>query len=280
MPTVEAIMSSIMLRYFTLIHERDGSTYSTAGSSDGDMLYRAIARQEIGDPTEEQAIKEAVLYWVLHVRSNREHPQRDWYFACEQSFYKATRSELFSALHGPDLAGRLPEVVEVIGQALNIQLTVVNNYTATGKASGFVYCGGSMGGTPCLVLQRPSLSRNSFLYSSLIPDTSGKALVERLQMLKAENHGGLHMRQIGWAHAEDEAGVPSFAQYNEWRFQSPFAPLSLRNPLNRLDVFKVVVNFPRQIRPAIELLKHVLDLAPNQRERAKVTPMCTVHKDS
>lgn len=165
---------------------------STSSSTDGCTLYRALARLLAHDPGRFASIRDEIIRAATYCRYNNKHPSHEasgcWEAALRLNNHSGC-SELYAAFESPDLACGI--VLEAIAQLLNIDLRV---YSMTargwkGAASGeLVETYGDREAKPVAVLRQfpdPPSQRwhgiGTIQFSSLLPDQSGKALVEYLQ---------------------------------------------------------------------------------------------------
>ncbi|KAK4541587.1 hypothetical protein LTR36_007884 [Oleoguttula mirabilis] len=124
-------------------------------------------------------------------------------------------------------------------------------------------------------------------FSSLLPDETGKSLIEYLGHQKQKlsekppssgSEPGIPLSRISWAWTEtqDQAGRTrvSFTCFNEFRPESEKPNLATNSPLNRMDTFAVTVSDPAHIRPTLDMLAAALERAPNQRRRVRFTSDC------
>lgn len=273
------------LRYYVEHREKNAESYSKA-YSDGHSMYRAIARLTIGDPAKYTAIRNAVLLFAMRVRAQPSHILHAQYMGREVAFRQLTGGkELFAYLDSPDSVDANKELCWVIATALKIRVSIYKSISDDGQPTGVI---GSIGMNNLqhvtLVARKPRPGDTSVAvqYSALLPDESGKALIEYLQATKRlidnqsglpisrQAFSGLKLRQVSWAW-KGEYPNTKFTSFNEFRTDSNLSDLDLDDDLKRMDTFVAVVNDPRHIQSALELFQKALLHAPNQQRDVKTS---------
>ncbi|KAL2357697.1 hypothetical protein BJ546DRAFT_836567 [Cryomyces antarcticus] len=223
--------------------EQDGRTYTRPQEVDGYSLYRALARQLIGEPEK----------------------------------YTSIRDSLFSALDCPDLRPN-NHIFPVVAHALKVHLRVYESISEDGETRNLLVESGASYATECTLLRSGSV-RGTCRFSSVLPDESGKQLIDYLQATKAriqaqsklptnqQDWKGVKLKEIAWTWRRDNtiSYKPwEFRCHNEYKVDSRDIEKLGESPLNRMQVFVVTVNDPLQLRSALELMSEALQRAPYQ----------------
>lgn len=233
---------------------------------DGCTIYRALARQIIGDPRSYNYIRQQVQRFVIRV-GLPDHPLHAEYCARETRFDLTSEVPLFAALEAPDYAPSV-EVLWTIARALKVRVKVFHHCSLAGKLQDAVIDVGDCGLPAYRILKLSTNTGMAVRFASLLPDETGKALVEYLvSHKKASRPGTMQVKQISWAMATEDSqwGEQTFMKcYNQYRAGSRMSDLGLSDPLQRMDVFSVVVNDLLHIAGALDLIREALLRAPNQ----------------
>ncbi|KAK5116388.1 hypothetical protein LTR62_007935 [Meristemomyces frigidus] len=250
------------------------------GHSDGQTIYRPIARQVIGDPAQATEIKNAVMQFAIRIRANSSHPSHRQYMGKELDFANLTRQPrtLFAALECPDFAPT-EHVLWVIAQALGFQICIFHGISTSGTLPEPLQQVGSSELPVCRLLK---VGKNEN-FASLLVDVSGKSLVGYLleqqkvlgqQSKKTPSASCVGIKRISWTWEKKISRSFPPKCYNQYRPDSKLADLDGSQRLSRMDTFVVVVNEPQQVKPALDLLKEVLRRAPFQRRSVRTTSGC------
>lgn len=273
-------------RYFVPYKEETSDRFDTS-SHDGYSLYRALARQIIGDPRKHATIRDMVLHFAIRARSNYQHPLHNQFRTNESAFRHKNSMEIFAVLDCPDLLADC-NLIWVIAHALKVNLRVYDGVDAEGSPQKVLCESGNVYTTSCAVTKTESVSGMP-TFSSLMADESCKELIEFLQvskrvfsadaMLPREGcfFHGLHIREMRWAWQMDKANpdVPQRLQCNkDSTTDTPATSLPGQSPLNRFNAFFVNVTEPSQLRPALRLLQEALRRVPNQQREVLFSADC------
>lgn len=279
-----------VLKYYTRHAEGTGET-AIPNSTDGYTLYRAIARQVIGQPARFLDIRDAVLQFYLRVYANKRHPLHD---ECLRQA-AACKTQLFALLDSPDLDPN-EQVLWVIAYAIKIRIDVFESVSTDGEPQGLLHSIGPQERPVCAVVRRINSRRTfdktgligmPFRFESLLPDQSGRALLEYLVQQRASavrEPDNLQVKQMSWAWSSSPGKKP-WTSFNEYRSESQEADLEYDDARDRMDAFVVTVNESKHIGPALELFREALRRAPyqcrwvrhsNNKEAGFMLPHCSV----
>lgn len=263
-------------KYYTH-HPEDRGKTNIEGSTDGYTLYRALARQVIGFPFRFQDIRNAVLQFYLRVYANERHPLLDELRRHEAAARanRDRRYELFALLDCPDL-GPNEHVLWIVAYALKLRIDVFESISRDGEPRGLIHSVGPQDRPISTLVRRENrratfdrdeIIGTPFRFEALLPDESGKALIQYLDSQRTEartDPSALQIRQMSWAWVQSRDRA-SWTCFNEFRRESKVEDLEYDDVRDRMDTFAVVVNESRHVLPALELFREALRRAPNQR---------------
>lgn len=262
-----------IIKHYTQHAEESGKT-TIEGSTDGYSLYRAIARQVIGFPARFLDIRNAVLQFYLRVYANKLHPLHGQCMQQETYMRKmGCKYQLFALLDSPDLDPN-EHVLWVIAYALKVRTDIYESISDNGEPTKLIHSIGPQDRPVCTFVREDRALRRygtCSKFASLLPDESGKALIEYILSQKeeaAKDLGSLQIKQISWSWILTP-NKTSWSCFNEYRGNSSEASLEHEDVRNRMDTFVVTVNQSSHVLPALELMRETLRRAPNQRRWAR-----------
>jgi len=206
----------------------------------------------------------------------------------EACFKTVSSFPLFAVLDCPDLVPT-KHVLSVAAHALNVRTKTFKDFTTSGELSPCVTVMGAKGLPALLLLKGKPGEGMTARFSTLLPEESGRALVNLLQgerrkqkqlMLTSSQAEATDkiIRRISWAWKgkRTEFGLAgwSISYHNEYRSDSKVTDLIYNSRLDRFDTFVVTINDPLHIRPALELFQEVLRRAPNQMRKVRSSLDC------
>ncbi|KAF2169015.1 hypothetical protein M409DRAFT_52987 [Zasmidium cellare ATCC 36951] len=287
--------SSAASRYHHVHHEGDVKSLVSllqSGKRDGHWMYRALARQVIGDPSKHRHIHDAVLHFAIRVRSNPSYPLHLSYLEREASFRQQIGMDVFTVLDCPDLVPANPHLCWIVASALKMQVRIYASITRDGELRELRgVAGSSTARTSHALLQTPASGPLAVRYSALLLDESGKALLEHLETttkriktqprfaVSNRSFAGLQMQQISWSLQKviPQKGAPEMSPqttikcFNGFRAHSKPEDVSAPKDFCRMDTFVTVVNDPLHVKPALEIFLKSVELAPNHKRDVKVS---------
>ncbi|KAK7556724.1 hypothetical protein IWX46DRAFT_653979 [Phyllosticta citricarpa] len=238
------------------IHESGGGQLG-----DGRTLYRALARQLIGNPNEFTYILGEVLHHYLRIWLNAQHP-------LHRRYHSFDHGEFYKYLSEPDRSNSsttLNNVLEVVSNALRTHIRLKNGRRLSVIGPDF------SDHVRCQILLRHFPKR--FGFSSQVPENSGETLIDRLiKEKKGAQSLGLTIKEIRWWWDPNEFRKPDCA--NEFALpnaldSAPTVGKSLQKNGKTyypaiFSIFVVSVKEANQIRQAVDLLERLLPLGPGQ----------------
>ncbi|KAK4615738.1 hypothetical protein CLAFUW4_09869 [Fulvia fulva] len=197
-------------KYYDDYEEDNGTTWSNPKNVSGKSLYRAVSRHLIGTPDEGLAIQGVAMDFVIRIGAQPEHPHLAQYLARAEACLKETGIPIFTLLECPDLHPN-EHVLWAIATACKVQFRVYGSITADGEAQDLLYIVGAESAYPYAVLQRPAMGTVPWRFSCLLPDESGREMLEWLietqGLMLSERHlpddeqtyGGAQLNKVGYA---------------------------------------------------------------------------------
>ncbi|KAI9715134.1 MAG: hypothetical protein M1812_006113 [Candelaria pacifica] len=261
----------------------DRSSESEIGIPDGLSLYRALSRQMNGDPSKFNDTMNAVLDHFLRVWSDPSHTLHKQYDALGRQFVAGDIDTFFGALSCPDVAfgqwhpetGARKVLMDFIANALNVRIVIwklrdgshqkpdviekslYEDKKLYGDATFPVY---HMLATPVRSFQGKLPATTHF--DSLLPDESGKALIQYMMKEKVDNTM-VDIKEMHWWWGEPRYNLEPDS-FNEYAMGIPTPLGQPTNNLRSFSIFTVNVEEPQQIRPALALLDEAMRRSPAQ----------------
>ncbi|KAK7538738.1 uncharacterized protein J3D65DRAFT_602719 [Phyllosticta citribraziliensis] len=247
--------------------EESSDNPGEVNSPDGRAIYRALARQILGDPRNFNYILNEVLHHYLRAWLNPKHPFHKTYRLYDNqvvNFYIYLSRPGHSKL--PDILAR---VLTVTSNALRTEIIVrrSNDEEKIGVALSRHM--------QCRILEQER--HKEMIYSSLILEDTGQDLINYMSAFKAQSQQ-LDIREIKWWWDSANPRPTTFFSANEFA-PSTGSNANLVPPIvgqtwqdesgNSVfpaifSNFVVSVKTPDQIKPALDLLFKILPLSPGQ----------------
>ncbi|EGP85544.1 uncharacterized protein MYCGRDRAFT_94223 [Zymoseptoria tritici IPO323] len=167
------------------------------------------------------------------------------------------------------------EVYWIIAHALGIRIAVYATITPEGELRELLASAGATTRPTYSLLKTTCDGPIQSRFSGLMPDESGKELIEYLLSTKAEmtdglsgdKFHGLEIKKMVWAWKKRPGGL-KVSCFNEHRPKSTMEDLDLdRSPMKRMDVMTIVVNEANQLPAALDIFKKAMELAPGQKRK-------------
>ena len=279
-------------KYFVEYEENLSDT--TSQSSDGCTLYRTLARQVIGTPSRYKDIRQTVQQFYLRVYANASHPLHDEFVQQDSAFNRTSKYRLFAVLEAPDLDTN-EHLLWVIAYALKVQIAVYGKLAQGQLLEDPALSVGPDLRRICRVLQLKLPTKNGegmpYHFDSILPDESGKALIEYLQEQRqrtAQDPSTLQVKQLSWAWRDKSEYEIDWFAYNEYDPASKESDLKNTTKDDRFDTFVVTVNDSKHVGAALDLFRGALLLAPYQgrwtrhsenQEEGFMLPHCSVYAE-
>ncbi|KAF2090321.1 hypothetical protein K490DRAFT_63198 [Saccharata proteae CBS 121410] len=252
----------------------------------GLTLYYALARQSIGDPQKVQKIRNNVLDHFLRAYLNTEHELFAWYRWLQPVLRGSRMVAIFDILSTPDMAP-LPIILQIVADAIRAQIVVWTRSKAPDKKlTARTIINTIFDRVPTyhvLLEDNPDDRHFRFKFSTLVPDESGKMLLELLETNRTKKPGLLERaglrkpsfeinRLFFWGEKVRPGGTasPSYLCHNDWKDddnkKKTISDIVAEIPDKKISLCPYTINIsdPNQIEKALGFLDETLQLAPGQ----------------
>ncbi|GIZ49462.1 hypothetical protein CKM354_001249200 [Cercospora kikuchii] len=250
----------LTLPYITADRPEHARLFKDNLSHVGATLYEAIAKELIGTYEATYLIKRAVLHFAHRVRAQQDHAFHGEYLKRESHYQRSERLPLYSGLECPDLRSN-QDIMWVVAFALNIRLQVFFDSPVQGQAPGTFVETGPTTGRIVTVAQRAGSGIMRYTYVALLPNKSGKTLVEYLlRAQQVSNEGSasaIRIERVTWIVAP-MGHEPAVTCFNGLRTNFQLDAIEVQDTLARLDTFQIVVHDPTQIGAALVVMEDAL----------------------
>ncbi|KAM3414828.1 hypothetical protein BST61_g9973 [Cercospora zeina] len=262
-------------RYFTVDQPDDRSLSVNGTPRECSSLYVAIAKAHTGNYQAASSIKSAVLHFAHRAHAQKDHAFHKDYMQRESYYRMNEHLSLYSGLECPDFSPN-HDLFWIIAFALNIRLRVFFDISDEGVGGKF-YEAGPPHGRLVVVLQRWRSGPRRSIFAALLPDKSGRELVEYLfdvqQLCNSTDASAIRIERVNWL-VRYKAQGHAVTCVNRFRAGSPLHDFGVIGCLSRLDTFQMVVHDPKQISAALCVMQGALSRHPARQRRVRVRNDC------